>query len=256
MKKQQLLHYEEQGHGPVVVLLHGYLASSRYWQRVSDDLARDHRVIAFDLLGFGKSPKPARSSYDYETQIASINLTLDYLGITEPFTLVGHSMGSLIALRYAKNHPKQVQKLILTNMPLFMSYKEAKDSILLGNKFYYVAMRPGLHALLWPVFKTAIRLRLTPNKAGEGAAARRKYLFQSTGISRLRSLRNIIYSAKIEADLAALNVTTIMVTGIHDRTEYIKNLASIQMHKHIRSISVAGGHHLPLTKPELVSQLV
>jgi pimeloyl-ACP methyl ester carboxylesterase len=165
-------------------------------------------------------------------------------------------MGSLIALRYAKDHPQQVQKLVLTNMPLFMSYKEAKDGILLGNKFYYVALRPGLHTLMWPVFKIAVRLRLLPNKAGEGAAARSTYLFQSTGASRLRSLRNVIYSAKIEADLAALNVTTIMVTGIHDRAEYIKNLASIQVHKHLESLSVPGGHHLPLTRPELVSQLI
>jgi pimeloyl-ACP methyl ester carboxylesterase len=256
MKKIPLLYYTDQGTGPVVVLLHGYMASSQYWQRVVDDLAQRHRVIALDLLGFGKSPKPSCSKYDYEAQIASIDHTLMTLEVTEPVILVGHSMGSLVALRYARQHQTGVSKLVLTNMPIFLNYQEAKNSILSHSIFYYVGMRPGLHAVVWPLFKTITRLRLLPTRIGGDAASRRAYMFQSTGTSRLRSLRNVIYSAKIEADLAALSVTTVLLSGIHDQASYIKNLTSLRLKTHMRSLSVPGGHHLPITNPELITQLI
>jgi pimeloyl-ACP methyl ester carboxylesterase len=256
VKQAPLLHYQEHGSGKPVVLLHGYMASSRYWDHVVERLAKRRRVIAIDLLGFGKSPKPTFNKYDYNAQLASINRTLEHLDITEQFTLVGHSMGALIALRYAREFPARISKLLLTNMPLFLDYREAKRSVLGSNFFYYIALRPGLHAVMWPIFKVVTHLRLLPNKVGEGAAARRSYMFQSTGVSRLRSLRNVIYSAKIEADLKALDMGAVLVSGLHDRAEYIRNAASLQVHKNLQSITVPGGHHLPLTQPDLITSFV
>ncbi len=126
MKASKILHFTDTGTGPLVVLLHGYMASSEYWREVTQYIGKHRRVIAIDLLGFGKSPKPLRSRYDYDSQLTSINATLDSLAVTEPFTLVGHSMGSLVSLRYTKTYAHRVKKLVLTNMPFFLDPVTAK----------------------------------------------------------------------------------------------------------------------------------
>ncbi len=253
-----ILHSEVSGSGPVVVLLHGYMASSKYWQQVIEKIGRQHRIISLDLLGFGDSPKPACSRYDYDAQLRSIDATLDSLDVVEPFILVGHSMGALVALRYASTRKQRVCKLLLANMPIFLDSLTARREILNTNFFYYIGLRRGLHSFVWSLFRAATVLQLLPHSIGEGAAARRTYLFQSTAISRLRSLRNIIYAAKIEADLTALSITTTVLFGLHDRTGYIRGLPIIQKIEggYITTPSIPGGHHLPLRSPELVAAYI
>jgi pimeloyl-ACP methyl ester carboxylesterase len=256
MKQIPVLHYEVSGNGPTVVLLHGYMASSRYWQRTTTSLAADHRVIAIDLLGFGKSPKPACSRYDYEAQLASINATLATLDVSEPFILVGHSMGALLALRFTRQYGERVEKLVLANMPIFLTRRQAKKEILGTNPFYKIGLQPGLHSIIWPIFRLSTLLRLIPERIGENAVARRSYMFQSTGISRLRSLRNVIFAGKIQADIQSLRVKTVILSGISDRAQYIQNLGHLPMNEFVRIRNVSGGHHLPITKPESITQFI
>src|SRR5262245_4576127 len=54
------IHVVERGEGPVIVLIHGFLGNIASWRYVVDDLARDHRVIAVDLPGFGFSDRDPR----------------------------------------------------------------------------------------------------------------------------------------------------------------------------------------------------
>ncbi len=257
-KKIPVLHavVSGQAHKPVVVLLHGYLASSAYWQHVVEDLSITNRVVSIDLLGFGKSPKPGCSAYDYAAQTRSINHTLQNMGITGKFTLIGHSMGSLIALRYASIFPQQVKKLMLANMPVFLNKRQAKQEIMGGNLAYRIGLKPGLHWIIWPLFKIAMRWDLIPETVSDNARARRSYIFQNTSISRLRSMRNVIYAATIEADLRATNVSTLILSGLHDRAKYLQNIAELQFKKQVRVLNIPGGHHLPLTHPQLVSEFV
>jgi pimeloyl-ACP methyl ester carboxylesterase len=256
MKQPRLLHYSDTGSGPVVVLLHGYLASSRYWERVVTTLSKKHRVIAFDLLGFGKSPKPACSRYDYTAQLDSIEASLQQLGVTGKIKLVGHSMGSLIALRYAAEYPARVKKLVLTNMPVYLREGEARREILSSSLIYRFGLRRGLHGFIWPLFVLTTRLRLLPTKVAEGAVERRNYLFQNTGLSRLRSMRNVIFAATIEADLLRIKVKATLVSGLEDRKQYLRNIPQLRKVSDIVSHAVKGGHHLPLTHPELFADFI
>ncbi len=256
MKLPLLLHSNVQGSGPVVVLLHGYLASSRYWDRVVSRLAINHRVISLDLLGFGDSPKPARSRYDYDAQIASIDATLKYLDVRGKFSLAGHSMGALLALRYAREQPDRVQKLTLANMPVFLNAAEAKRDVMGKNLLRQIGLRRGLHDIVWSLYFVGARLRLLPVKFTEGIIGRQKYIFQSRGYSRLRSMRNVIFAATIEADLMRLEMQTTLISGLSDRKQYLVNLPKLRRASNINSYVVDGGHHLPLTNPALMQQLI
>jgi pimeloyl-ACP methyl ester carboxylesterase len=249
MKHAPLLHYEIEGTGPAVLLLHGYMGSGRYWGRVRQELSTTHRVITLDLLGFGRSPKPRFSRYDLQAQRRSIEATLAALKINEPLTVIGHSMGSLIALDFAWHHADRLERLVLANMPVFASTREAKRDIYGTRPLYRFALQPGLHAIIWPLFKAS--LLFTARRRGQ-QTGRHLYMMQSSRFARIRSMRNLIFKAGVEARLAALEVRTTLVSGAFDRAVYLHNLQRFEMGTMVHSLIVDGGHHLPLTHPRAI----
>lgn len=99
------LHYEKQGSGLPVVLLHGFPFDHRIWRAQIDALSRDYLVIAPDLRGHGQSPVPA-GIYDMSQLAGDVAALLDELGIDQA-VWVGHSMGGYVtmaALREADDH--------------------------------------------------------------------------------------------------------------------------------------------------------
>ncbi|MDL2341645.1 MAG: alpha/beta hydrolase [Patescibacteria group bacterium] len=117
----------DSGDGPAVVLLHGLGRSARVWQEVIQLLSDQPvpcRAVAYDLLGFGASPKPARISYTVDDHAAAVIAQLQRLGRSKPVVLVGHSMGCLVAVRVAKLRPDLVQHLVLYEMPVYEGLPE------------------------------------------------------------------------------------------------------------------------------------
>ena len=252
MKYPPLLNYTMRGNGPVVVLLHGFLSSSEYWEPVAELSETNHTVITIDLLGFGKSPKPRRSRYDYDAHLASIETTLNHIGLRDPFTLVGHSMGSLLALRYATLHEQKVKKLLLVNMPVMLGRKEVKNEILRSSFLYNVGLSSLTHRFVWAIFKTLHRLRALPptmrQKLRDNA-----YFFQHSAESRIRSFQRVIAAARADADLAVVNVRTQVISGLEDRKVYLDNLAqNVRINANVALETIDTGHHIPCRRPDVV----
>ena len=91
-----------------IVFLHGIAASFTSWRPTVQELAKDRdldkvRFIGLDLIGFGKSPRPEKFSYEYEDYRRVLTRTIKKLHIKTPIILAGHSMGCLIAMDYAEN---------------------------------------------------------------------------------------------------------------------------------------------------------
>jgi 3-oxoadipate enol-lactonase len=104
---QTSLRYELSGTGPrVVVLLHELGMSLESWDDVVGELSQAHRVLRYDLRGFGLSEK-LRGSVTIEDEVEDLRALLDRLGIAEPVTLVGGAVGGAIALRFAAAHPNR-----------------------------------------------------------------------------------------------------------------------------------------------------
>lgn len=113
------LHYKEQGEGePVMLLLHGFGASTFSWREVMAPLARHGRVIAVDAPGFGLTERPLpgtwqeRNPYARETQADLMVALMDALGIDRAIVF-GHSAGGATALFVAARHPERVTALVL-----------------------------------------------------------------------------------------------------------------------------------------------
>jgi len=103
------LHYVTAGHGPVVILLHGYTQTSRMWRPIMPRLAEKFTVIAPDLPGIGDSDIPA-SGLDMKSAAMTIHGLVKSLGVTKA-RVVGHDIGLMVAYAYAAQFPSETEKL-------------------------------------------------------------------------------------------------------------------------------------------------
>ncbi len=105
------LHYLTAGHGPTVILLHGYAETSRMWRPIIPLLAEKFTVIAPDLPGIGDSGIPA-DKIDMKTSASRIHALVRSLGV-EKARVVGHDIGLMVAYAYATQFPAETEKLVV-----------------------------------------------------------------------------------------------------------------------------------------------
>jgi pimeloyl-ACP methyl ester carboxylesterase len=105
------LHYLTAGHGPTVILLHGYAETSRMWRPIIPLLAEKFTVIAPDLPGIGDSAIPA-NGLDMKTSATRIHALARSLGV-EKARVVGHDIGLMVAYAYATQFPAETEKLVV-----------------------------------------------------------------------------------------------------------------------------------------------
>lgn len=101
--------------GKSVLLLHGKNFASLYWERTANDLAKaGFRVLMPDQIGFGKSSKPIGIQYSFQLLAQNTKAILDELKI-DKVSVLGHSMGGMLATRFALMYPERTERLILEN---------------------------------------------------------------------------------------------------------------------------------------------
>lgn len=101
--------------GKTIMLLHGKNFNGAYWKSTIEALIQaGYRVVVPDQIGFGKSSKPDHYQFTFQQLAHNTKLLLDSLGIKKTFVL-GHSMGGMLAVRFALMYPETTEKLILEN---------------------------------------------------------------------------------------------------------------------------------------------
>lgn len=122
------LHYLTAGHGPAVILLHGYTQTSRMWRPLIPTLAARFTVIAPDLPGIGDSEVP-NNGLDMKTAAMRIHALAKSLGIRKA-RVVGHDIGLMVAYAYAAQFPDEVEKLAVMDafLPGVPGWELAYDS--------------------------------------------------------------------------------------------------------------------------------
>src|SRR5207245_10898775 len=105
------LHYLTSGHGPAVILLHGYTQTSRMWRPIIPLLADKFTVIAPDLPGIGDSDIP-KDGLDMKNAAIRIHALSQSFHI-EKARVVGHDIGLMVAYAYAAMYPTEVEKLVV-----------------------------------------------------------------------------------------------------------------------------------------------
>lgn len=131
-----------------VLFIHGFISSSAFWTETlfpnfSKSAKSRYRLFAFDLLGFGKSPKPTDSLYTIREHLEMIEGSVLEPNKVKSFHIVAHSLGCILALALAVKHPDSVKSLTLLAPPYFPAPK--------GEQATQYVMRRVAPRRVWPM---------------------------------------------------------------------------------------------------------
>jgi pimeloyl-ACP methyl ester carboxylesterase len=159
------LHYFSKGQGPTVVLLHGngVIAQDFLHSGLFDQLAENHRVIAFDRPGFGYSERPRTTVWTPAAQARLIAAALEQLGVQQAVVLA-HSWATLVAISMGLQQPQLVSGLVLASGYYYPSMRldvlSATPAIPLIGDLLSHTISPLIGRLMWPA---AIKAAFTPS---------------------------------------------------------------------------------------------
>jgi pimeloyl-ACP methyl ester carboxylesterase len=213
--------------GHVVILLHGKNFTAATWQATIAVLSEaGYRVIAPDQIGFGKSTKPAHYQYTFQQLAGNTHALLASLGI-DRVTVVGHSTGGMLGVRYALMYPDNVDRLVLVD-PIGLEDWKAKG-----------VPWQSVDALYQQELQTtADRIReyeRTTYYAGTWQPAYEQWVQMLAGLYRgpgreivawnSALLSDMIYTQPVLYEFADLRIPVLLVIGDKDTTAFGKNVA-------------------------------
>ena len=238
-RRPPLLHVaSDGGTGPPVIMIHGIASSSVTFERLLPLVTPYHRVIAIDLLGFGESPAPENAEYTIAEHTAALARTIRELELRVPFVLVGHSMGALIASRYAAQNPRRLSRLVLVSPPVYV------PTATIGVGFERTAQ--GLYFRAYEYLRENKDFTIR----AAGALARLSPIKNLLEVSErnwrafVLSLQNSIETQTTLTDLAAVRVPVQVVYGSLDPFLAMSGLRVVEQLRHVTTHRVEGGDHV------------
>lgn len=234
-----LLHIaEDEGDGPVVILVHGIASSSVTFRRLTPLLLDTHRVISVDLLGFGESVAPSDATFTLDEHVASLSATIDTLRLRAPFILVGHSLGSLISARYAATRPQRVARLVLLSPPIYLAPSELGDPRARSQVGAYLKAYEFIRENKDFTIANAARIgRLLQISAIFEISERNWTAF-------ILSLKNCIESQTTISDIASVKVRIDVIYGAQDQFLTPSTMQIIEQMRHVTMHRVEVNDHL------------
>lgn len=222
--------------GPVVVLVHGIASTSATFTGVMAALP-GHRIVAVDLLGFGRSIAPAAARFTIEEHAAALGTTIDRLKL-ETFVAVGHSLGALVVSRFAAGHPRGLSATVLVSPPIYVP----EDTLPSG------AARAAMHLYLrsydylrqnrrFTISLTRLISRLLPVPGILDVNERNWSAFEL-------SLKNAIETQTSVADIASTTVPVVIVYGTLDPFVVPEMMTLLGALRHVRVHRVPLGTHI------------
>lgn len=221
-----------------VVFVHGIGNTGAAWDGAIADLPHNVRVITVDLLGFGVSPKPEWLRYNVREQARALRATLRSLRVHGRLIIVGHSLGTLIAIEYAKRYPHHTSQLILCAPPLYTSAETKRGGVRLRSddmlRRLYVRVASGQSERLLKYAALAKRYKLvapsfslSDENVGAYMATLSASIIQQTSLS----------------DAMNLQLPVHIIRGRFDPLVVAKNLKALSNKNTFVSLSVVTAGH-------------
>lgn len=222
----------ERPNGETVLLLHGKNFSGAYWARTIEALVADgYRVVVPDQIGFGKSSKPAHFQFSFHELARQTKALLDARGV-RAVHVVGHSMGGMLATRFALMYPETTGTLTLVN-PIGLEDWKVKVPYTDVASVYERELR-----------KTAAGVRAYMQKAYFGGEWKPEYdplLDIAVGWIEGPDYRAVAWNSALTYDMIftqpvvyefpELRVPTLLVIGQRDRTAPGRDLVTPEVAK-------------------------
>ena len=230
------VYYERHGAGEPLVFSHGWLEDCTMWDTQVEHLAKNYAVIVYDHRGYGRSDKP-REHYSIQTLSDDLFALLHNLQL-ERVTLIGFSMGGMMALVFALDHPHILSKLVLVG-----ATAKAAFTMHLARVLRYL--------LPYPRFLRVVGARMfykpSPQIVGDMLVRARR----ANRYAAFESLREFTSNYDVRERVSTIQVPTLIVVGEQDT---INLEASRLLHRKIKGselhIVPNSGHAVMLEKPE------
>jgi pimeloyl-ACP methyl ester carboxylesterase len=214
--------------GRTAVLLHGKNFCAATWKQTIDALvAAGYRVVAPDQIGFCKSTKPARYQFTFQQLARNTHALLASLGLTR-ITLIGHSTGGMLAIRYALMYPCETEQLVLVD-PIGLEDWKAKGVPSISVDDWYARElkvdaasirryeQDTYYAGDWrPEYAPWVQML-----AGLNAGPGKQLVAWNSAL-----LYDMIYTQPVVYELGNISVPTLLMIGDKDNTAVGKDLAS------------------------------
>lgn len=246
---------ETTGTGPhTVVLLHGFSDNLMTWRRVVPALAVRHRVIAIDLPGHGATVRPWRRPL-VESYVADVSDVLAALDVLAPASVVGNSMGAVVATMLAARRPDLVDRVALIGMPgvhgvprLWRAAVSRPATVAIRAAMAPIPQRRIQDGFAWCYARAA-----SPHPGVIDAAALRGYSAHYAERWRMHRLSDLgraligeLAGLHLPDVLAGLPVPALQIWGRHDRLVPPRRTAADDRH-----IVLPGCGHCPqLDRPD------
>jgi pimeloyl-ACP methyl ester carboxylesterase len=259
MRPPNALHYVERGNsrGPVLLFLHGITGSRRYFQKRVRPLERDYRLVLPDLLGFGLSPKPYLE-YTLDLFRDSVRAFVEERGLAaRPLTLIGHSLGGLIALEYASRYGEHVRRMILVSLPRYSDPVTAHALFWRGSPHYRRLLNEHSLAETLSQMKRSgleITLRYLLRFPWSVLIDSHKFTFKSL----TSTLEHCLLDYQVDRILPFVPpVPTLLIHGEQDSVAPIDHVRPLpELYPSMRLHAMRGtGHHLFLTHTRVCLEL-
>lgn len=242
------LYYEIAGSGNAIVLIHGNIGDNRHWGEQFEALAKNHKVIRYDVRGYGKSSLPIEGeSYSHHDDLKAL---LEHLGISKAH-VCGLSMGSGIAVDFALAYPEMCESLIPVGPWAFGYSSPATVELFeLFGKISSVLKESGTKAAVdyWSdsrYFKSAFKNPKALERFREIS-----YDFSFWNFSNQDPV--IFVDPPAAQQLDKLSLPTLIITAEYD-LEACKEIADLleQKNPNAKKIIIAdAGHCMNMEKPE------
>lgn len=242
-------HYISKGEGPPVVLVHGLGGTVHAWYGVVENLALHHHVVALDLRGHGRSDagRAGVSISNYADDVRALIEALELPAVT----LVGHSMGTLIAQHLAATRPEVVDQLVLVGG---ISYFEppAKDAY---AKRAEMVEADGMDALVDDWLPGALAPRTSAKLPQLVGLLREMFLRNDPG-NYAKACRALAKAPAIKRE--EIGQPTLLVVGDHDRSTPIAMTEELHREIPVSLVKVIAGasHWIALEQPDALSAAI
>ena len=227
-----LLYTECYGDGDeIIVFLSGLGGTTRYWAPRINPLVPNHKIVLVDLLGFGESPKPW-TRYSVDRHIEALRETLAALG---SYTIVGHSLGALLAVAYAARFPEQVKNMVLMSLPYFGSEEDAYRYLRKNRKDRLrglVVTNMGLTIIACLITRRVLG-KFLPHLIRDMPKEVVEDLVKHTWFSSTSSLWEVVYRYDALSDILRIpeQIDVLCIHGDRDTTAPLFSLDLIQKHR-------------------------
>jgi 3-oxoadipate enol-lactonase len=239
------LHYTSVGEGPPVVLIHGLGGSANVWQGVIGALQQHHHCIALDLRGHGRSQ--GRGKFSIEGWAQDVQRLIAHLELP-PVTLVGHSMGTLIAQELARSAPDIIDELVLVGG---ISYFEPATADAYRQRADAVEAE-GMDVLVDAWLAGAVSPRSHATQPGMVGLLRELFL-RNEPQHYAKACRALADAERVPRD--EIGQPTLIVAGSHDRSTPIAMAEELKGSIPVSRIKVISGvgHWMPLEDPDAIA---